>query len=182
MVTVGIGDENLTEVVARHQLHDCLHSLGIQLVEDVIQEEQRRGVRHRTAKEIKLRQLQCEHKRLVLSLTSLTLHLIVAYQHLQVIPMHTMQRVAHGTILEPVSLNHIQQRTSLTMRHIPQLHLLTIARNMLVDALEHRQEFLHEGITLLVEEFAIASHLPLPDFHQGKVGFLLHLQESVALL
>ena len=93
-----------------------------------------------------------------------------------------MQRVAHGTILEPVSLNHIKQRTSLTMRHILQLHLLTIARNMLVDALEHRQEFLHEGITLLVEEFAIASHLPLPDFHQGKVGFLLHLQESVALL
>ena len=44
MVTDGIGDENLTEAIPRHQLHDGLNTLGIKLIKDIIQQEKRRGV------------------------------------------------------------------------------------------------------------------------------------------
>ena len=37
MVTIGIRNENLPELIARNQLHNLLHPRCIQLVEDIIQ-------------------------------------------------------------------------------------------------------------------------------------------------
>jgi hypothetical protein len=39
MVTVGVGDENLTELLAGHQLDNLLYALGIELVEDIVEQE-----------------------------------------------------------------------------------------------------------------------------------------------
>lgn len=45
MVAIGVGYEYLTETVTRHQLYDTLHTVGVQLVEDVVKEQERSGLR-----------------------------------------------------------------------------------------------------------------------------------------
>ena len=39
MVAIGVGDENLTKSGTGNQLHDFLHTGGIELVEDVIEQK-----------------------------------------------------------------------------------------------------------------------------------------------
>jgi hypothetical protein len=36
VVTIGIGNENLSEAVAGHQAHYLFHTTSIQLVEDIV--------------------------------------------------------------------------------------------------------------------------------------------------
>jgi hypothetical protein len=39
MVSVGVGNKYLPEIVACHEIHNLFHALGIQFVEDIIQQE-----------------------------------------------------------------------------------------------------------------------------------------------
>lgn len=111
MVAVGVGDEYLTETIARNQLHDRFNSLGIKFVEYIVKQEQWRGVGTGALQETELRQLQGNDECLVLSLATLTLHRIVAKRKLQVVAMHTMQRIAHGTVLESISLDYLDRKS-----------------------------------------------------------------------
>ena len=91
MIPIRIRDENLTEAVTRYQLNDGFNSLSIKLIKDIIQQQQRSGIRTCTLQKTELRQLQGYHITLVLSLTSLALHLIISDGKFQVIPMHAVQ-------------------------------------------------------------------------------------------
>ena len=163
-------------------MHDCLNTLGIKLIKDIIEQEKRRGIGAGPLQETKLSQLQGNDKTLVLSLASLTLHLIIAYRKLQVITMYTMKRIAHSPILESIALNHLQQRSSLAMGDVMQTHLLLIARNMLVNLLKQRHQFVDESLAAHEELFPVNRHLLLPKLHQRSIRLRLHLQQSIALL
>jgi hypothetical protein len=39
MISVGVGNEYLSEVIASYKLYDLLHTSGIQFVKDVIEQE-----------------------------------------------------------------------------------------------------------------------------------------------
>ena len=39
MVAVCIGNENLSEVIAAHQFHNLLHTLCVEFVEDVVEQQ-----------------------------------------------------------------------------------------------------------------------------------------------
>ena len=62
-----------------------------------------------------LRQLQGNHKGLLLSLTAFTSHGVSVNHNLQIVTMNAVQRIAHSTILEAVALDDLQQRPPLTM-------------------------------------------------------------------
>ena len=96
--------------------------------------------------------------------------------------MHTMKRIAYSPILEAVALYDIKERTALTMRDITQAHHLAVARDMTIDLLKQRNQFLDESLTLLKEQLTIASHLLFPYLHQRRIGLLLHLEQSITLL
>ena len=162
MIPIRIRDENLTEAVTRYQLNDGFNSLSIKLIKDIIQQQQRSGIRTRTLQETELRQLQGNHITLVLPLTSLALHLIISDGKFQVIPVHAVQGISHGSILEPVALNHLQQRSPLTVGDIMQPHLLLVARYMLVNLLEQRHQFVHKRLSLGIEHFSVHRHLLFP--------------------
>lgn len=49
MFPVGIGNENLPEVIARDEAYNLLHTAAVELVEDVVEEQQRRTPTCRTA-------------------------------------------------------------------------------------------------------------------------------------
>ena len=55
----------------------------------------------------KLRQLQSRDVRLHLSLTALAPHGVSADEHLQVVAVHAVQRIAHGQVLLAVALYHL---------------------------------------------------------------------------
>ena len=39
MFPIGVCNKDLSELVACHQFHDLLHAVGIELVEDVVEQE-----------------------------------------------------------------------------------------------------------------------------------------------
>ena len=67
MFTIRIRYENLPEIVTRHQLYNLFYARSIQFVKDIIQQQQRYRTSG-TLQKIKLRKLQCNQVRLVLSL------------------------------------------------------------------------------------------------------------------
>ena len=60
--------------------------------------------------------------------------------------VNTMQRIPYSTILKPVALDNIQQRTSLAMRNIVKTDLLLITRNLLINLLKQRNQFVNESL------------------------------------
>ena len=41
MLTIGIGDENLTKLLTGHQADNLLHTMCVELVEDIVEQQQR---------------------------------------------------------------------------------------------------------------------------------------------
>ena len=62
MLPIGVCNEYLSELVAGHEFHDLLHAVGIELVEDIIEQEQGRGLVIRPFQEVKLCQFQGDDK------------------------------------------------------------------------------------------------------------------------
>ena len=91
MVSVRIRDENLSELISCHETHDLFHPLGIQLVEDIIEQEEWGSLRVRALEEIKLREFQGDHECLVLPLAALALHLMATERNLQVVAVDAVQ-------------------------------------------------------------------------------------------
>ena len=84
MLAVRIRDEDLPEVTPSDQANDSLHTLGIELIEDIIQEEQRTlGVGSREQRV--LSKLQCDEEGLILPLTTDLADEFFAEEHLQVV-------------------------------------------------------------------------------------------------
>ena len=158
------------------------YALGIQFVEDVIEQQQRRRFCRHLFQESELCQFQRQHERFVLSLTAFALHRIAAQHHLQVVAMDAVQRIAYRTVLEAVALNNIQQRTSLSVRDILQRYLFPLHRDALIDVLEDGHQLAHKLVTLPIDHLARFRHLLFPKFHEHRVRLLLHLQQRVALL
>jgi hypothetical protein len=40
MITIGVSNENLSELVARHKSYNLFHPLSIEFVEDIIEQQQ----------------------------------------------------------------------------------------------------------------------------------------------
>ena len=118
MFPVGIGNENLPEVIARDEAYNLLHTTAVELVEDVVEEQQRRTPTCRTAQKVELRKFQGQHIRLVLPLASLTFHGIPAELHHQVVLVRSVERKAHDAVFDTVALYDVQQTAALAVRDI----------------------------------------------------------------
>ena len=97
VLAVRVRDKNLSEVTTSDQADDTLYTLGIELVEDVIEEEEwmlRVGRREEGI----LSELQRNEEGLVLPLTSDLADELFAQEHLQVVLMKPHSRVAHQAI------------------------------------------------------------------------------------
>ena len=68
------------------------------------------------------------------------------------------------------------------MRDVMQAHLLLVARNMLVNLLKQRHQFVDESLAAHEELLPVDRHLLLPKFHQRSIRLRLHLQQSITLL
>ena len=84
MLAVRIRDEDLPEVTPSDQTDDALHTLSVELVEDIIQEEQRTlGVGRR--EQGVLSELQCDEEGLILPLAPDLANELFTKEHLQVV-------------------------------------------------------------------------------------------------
>ena len=84
---VGVGDENLAEDVACHQLHDALYAGGVELVEEVV-EQKYGGCGAMLGKELILCQFERYKVSFALSLRADSLHGIVVERHLHVVAVY----------------------------------------------------------------------------------------------
>ena len=155
MLAVRIRDEDLPEVTPSDQTDDALHTLGIELVEDVIQEEKRAlGVGHR--EQCVLSELQRDEEGLILPLAPDLANELFAEEHLQVVLVQTHSRIAH----EAVTLTGLTQELEAMAlvlserRRIDEAHTILPATDSGIVLLEEGNEVTHEGRTTLVEERA----------------------------
>ena len=68
------------------------------------------------------------------------------------------------------------------MRDIAKTNHLPLTRNLLINSLKDRNQFLHKSKTFLKEQLAITGHLLFPYIKQGQIRLLLHFQKSITLL
>ena len=68
------------------------------------------------------------------------------------------------------------------MRNIVKTDLLLITRNLLINLLKQRNQFVNESLPFLVQQFTITRHLLLPKFQQRNIRLFLHFQQSISLL
>ena len=97
ILTIGIGDKDLSEYVARNELHDVFDTIGIELVEEIV-EQQDGGSIAMVGKEIILRQLEGYEVCLALSLRAYALHGVFAQRHLHIVAVYAMGGIAKYNI------------------------------------------------------------------------------------
>ena len=182
MVAVGVCDENLAESVTAYQLHNLLHPLCIEFVEDVVEQQQGRRAAARSAEEVELRQFQGDEEGLALPLRALATYRIAVLQHLEIVFVDAVQGISDGSVLEALAGELLQEGTSLKVGHIAELHLFLLLRNAVVELLEDGDEFGNVRVAFLIDVRTLASHLLLEEQHHLWVGLLFLLQQGVALL
>ena len=84
VLTVGVSDKDLTEIIALHHLYDSFHPLAVEPVEDVIEEKDR------LADVQSLCQFHGENEGTLLTLTADLLERILAQTHIKVIFVDTL--------------------------------------------------------------------------------------------
>ena len=127
MAAVGVGDEDLTELLAGNEGDNLFHAAGVELVEDVV-EQQDRGVAAVGATEkVELCQLQGYDEGLVLSLTALAAYGVAAKGEDEVVAVDAVQRIAHDAVFGPVALDDLEEWATLAMGDVFDGHLLAVA-------------------------------------------------------
>ena len=96
VLAIGIGDEDLPEAVRGCQLKDTLYAFAIELVEDIIQQEDR--VHLRGGEENGLCELEGDKVRFLLPLTPHLLDGIAIEHHLQFVFMNALRRPTEDDI------------------------------------------------------------------------------------
>ena len=182
MVAVGVGDEYLAEVAARDQSYDLLYALSVEFVEDVVEQQQGRGVASCLSERVELGQLEGDEEGLVLSLAALPSDGVSAEGHLQFVLVYAMQRVAHDAVALSAAPYHVQQGAALAVGDVAQAYGLVPLRYVFVVALERGYEPPDVDFPALEYEFPLAGHRLLPEREQFGVGLFLLLQQGVALL
>lgn len=115
MVSVGIGDEGLPEIVVAHQRYYSFNAVCIQTVKNVVKQQYWPCSTACFAQEIVLSQFHGYQHSFVLSLTAFPAYGIAVYGHFQIVAMCAVQGISHGHVFMPVLLDNIYQRASLTM-------------------------------------------------------------------
>ena len=86
-LSLSISDKHLSEIIVADQFHQLRHPIVVQLVENVIQKQNRLEA-YLLIVEIELRKLDGDHKRLLLSLRAESLNLMIINQKTQIIFMN----------------------------------------------------------------------------------------------
>ena len=91
MLAVGVGDEDLTELLASDELHDLFDAAGIELVEDVVEQQDGGAASIGAFEEVELCKFQCNNEGFVLSLTAFSFDGMPAKGEDEVIAMDTVE-------------------------------------------------------------------------------------------
>ena len=135
----------------------------------------------RTLQEFKLRQLQSNEIRFVLSLRTFPLDGKVSQLHDQIVLVYTFQGISHDAVPLTAGSQQFQQVSFRRMRFVGQAHLLAALRNIRIISLEHRNELINKLPALAIDHLTGSSHRLFPDSHQLLLGFHFSLQQSVSL-
>lgn len=115
MLAVGVGDEDLSEGIAGDEVDNLFDTLGIEFVEDVVEEEQGSGFASCAFEKVELGEFQGDDVGLVLPLGTFTFDGIASEGHLQFVFVDAMQGITHDAVFDTVTLDDVEQVTSLTM-------------------------------------------------------------------
>ena len=182
-IFVGIGDENLSEMVLSHHVEQFGNAGFVELVEDVIQQQD--GFYFLSfVRIVELGQAQSQGVRLLLSLRSIALHRLPVDQKLEIILVYAKvgeatSGVGHGGPLQPRLIRTLQQS-----RLVLYLHRFPTIRQLGVVFLEYRRDILNEILPTGEDEIAQRDHLFVNNLADGSIHFaaLEHLfQQGVAL-
>ena len=181
VVAVGVGNKDLSEVLAGNDSDDVLNPLRVEFVEDIVEKEYGTLV-----EEVELCQFEGNDVGLCLSLAGFALHGVSADEHLEVVLVDAMQGVTHNHVLVPVALYHLKQAAPLAMGQIAQGDIFVFTAYLLIYIIKDRYEAFYEVVAALVYLLAVGCHLFFPQLHERHVAGPVFLggllQKGIALL
>ena len=155
---VAVGNEDLTETFAGHDADQLFDALHVELVEDVVQQQDRPN-RTVAGYQIELGQLQRDEKRLLLSLGTVFAQRIVAEGHTQVVTVHA----ACSVLVRPVLWLRIAQdfieRQLVQFRPVFQFDLFSVAGQCGVISRYVRRQFVNQLFAPCVDIRSESRHL-----------------------
>lgn len=178
---VAIGNENLSELLARNHLDQLLHTSRIELVEQVVQ-QQYRSLALVLGNNLILSQFQRNKKRFLLSLRAIFSQWIAANFQSQIITMNATTRELIDQVLLSVRAQQLLEGGVVQLRAVADLDLLAVARQLAVVVCHYWTYALDELGTLLVHCVAVCNQLLVKDIEYLILRCTAHLfEQSVAL-
>ena len=177
--TVCVGDENLSEGVATDELDDLFHTVGVELVENIVKQEDGAGFPI-LSQEGELRQLQGNQVRLVLSLRTDAADKVVAERHLQFIFMDTARSITEDDVALAIGLEAAGEIPLFELGNIMQIDRLRRAANLAVIIIEKRDERGDYAAARLENRLPVHHELHFEDIVERRIA-VLRLEHRVAL-
>ena len=177
---VGVGDEDLAKTVAGHDIDDALHTAGVQLVKDVVEQQDGHGGIVGFEK-VELGKPEGYRVGLTLPLAARAPHGIAIEHQFQVVAVDAASRVPDNEVALACGGKMLLHRAVVEVALVVQAHGFALAGHGIVVVHEDGQELLHPLAAPLMNHRRMARHFRLHGLIQQRVAHFL-LDHGVALL
>ena len=180
MLAIDIGNENLAELVTRHKVHNLFHTAGIELVENII-EQQQWHLATLAMEEMELSQFKSHKKTLVLPLRALLFNSITAKLHHKVVAMAPLCGVPHAAVIGTRCTQQGRQIALVHMAAESKAHTLLATRYGIVKLGEDRHKLVYKSHTPVIYIHRLGNHHILNKREHLGIGLALATQQHIAL-
>ena len=183
VIAVGVGDENLAEVVSTHIVDDAAHAAGIEFVENVVEQQEGRAPLTVVFEIEKLRQFHGDEEGFDLSLRGFSAHTVAVHQQVEVVLVRAVEGVADDVFAEASFAKDRGERPAVAMSFVGDAHCF--GRGIAESCVEGRKNGL-KGFDKLaprgVDDRGVGVHQGFEHIEQTFVERAFLLEEGIALL
>ena len=183
VVAVGVGDENLAEVVTTHIVDNATHAAGIEFVENVVEQQEGRAPLTVVFEIEKLRQFHGDEEGFDLSLRGFLAHAVAVHQQVEVVLVRAVEGVADDVLAESPFAKDRGERAAVAVSFVSDAH--RFGRSIAEPGVEGRKKGL-KGFDKLasggVDDRGIRVHQGFEHIQQTFVERAFLFEEGIALL
>ena len=122
VVAVGVGDENLSKVVAAHIVDNAAHAAGVEFVENVVEQQEGRAPLTVVFEIEELRQFHGDEEGLDLSLRGFSAHAVAVHLQVEVVLVGAVEGVADDVFAEATFAQYRGERAAVAVTLVGDAH------------------------------------------------------------
>ena len=122
VVAVGVGDEDLSKVVAAHIVDNATHAAGIELVENIVEQQEGRAPLTVVFEIEELRQFHGDEEGLDLSLRGFSAHAVAVHLQVEVVLVGAVEGVADDVFADTTFAQYRSERAAVAVTLVGDAH------------------------------------------------------------